>query len=412
MIKKLLLAFVALGVVAAAVSPWRPAAMSDLRTAVVERGEFVDYLQARGEIRPARSVVLSAPSAGGGDLQIIQLVANGATVKAGDAVAVFDSTNQERTLEQRESELKQAFSELEKLRAEEQRRANAAAAELEQARSIAARQRLDLGAAELLSKVDAEKRALTLANAERFVVEMEEKLAGEREAAAADVAMATQKVEKARYDVEDTRRIINTLTLRAPTAGMVSLLPNFRAGGPLSRSAPEFRRGDRAWFGAPIAELPDLTSVQMTLRVDEADRAKLQPGRAARVRVDAVPDRELPGRVHEISLVAKPDFTSFPPVRNFDVTVALTEADRRLRSGMSATARLEIDRLPEALLVPAAAVFERNGGSIVFVVSGRSVMRRPVTIERRGREQIAIAGGLEPGERVALDAPDEPGGEQ
>jgi RND family efflux transporter MFP subunit len=193
---------------------------------------------------------------------------------------------------------------------------------------------------------------------------------------------------------------------------MVSLLPNFRAGGPLSRSAPEFRRGDRAWFGAPIAELPDLTSVQMTLRVDEADRAKLQPGRAARVRVDAVPDRELPGRVHEISLVAKPDFTSFPPVRNFDVTVALTEADRRLRSGMSATARLEIDRLPEALLVPAAAVFERNGGSIVFVVSGRSVMRRPVTIERRGREQIAIAGGLEPGERVALDAPDEPGGEQ
>ena len=385
----------------------RPSAWIEPPTAVVERGVFVDFLSVRGEVRAERSIVLAAPS--GADLQIIDIVANGATVKQDDPIVVFDSTSQQRTREQKQSELAQAMAELDKARTEAQRRLAAAGAELEQARSIAARQRLDLEAAPLLSKVDAERRAIAVANADRFVKELEEKVAGEREAGEANLALAQQKVDKTRFDLEDTERIMKALTLRAPADGMVSLLPNFRAGGPMARTAPEFRRGDRAWPGAGVAELPDLSRVQMTLRVDEADRARLRAGEGARVRVDAVPDRELGGRIKDISLVATPDFSSFPPVRNFDVVVSLDESDRRLRSGMSATARLELDRLEGVLLVPTAAVFERDGASVVYVVSGRSIEPRAVTIQRRGRDQVVIASGVDAGARVALQPPDEPG---
>jgi HlyD family secretion protein len=145
----------------------------------------------------------------------------------------------------------------------------------------------------------------------------------------------------------------------------------------------------------------------MSLRVDEADRARLATGGRARVRVDAVPERELEGRISQISLVATPDFTSYPPVRNFDVTVALSESDPRLRSGMSATARLELDRLDDALLVPATALFERDGATVVFVVSGGSTAQRPVTVQRRGRDRVAIGHGLSAGEQVALQPPDD-----
>ena len=408
MISRAIVAIAAVALLAGAVTAFRGNGSIDVPTALVEEGPFIDYLPARGEIRAERSIVLSAPS--GADLQIIEIVANGASVKKGDAVAVFDSTPQQRTLEQKQSELAQAISELERARSEQQRRVRAASAELEQARSIAARQRLDLEAADLLSKVDAEKRAIAVANAERFVTEMEEKVAGEGDAAAADVAIAEQKVAKTRYDLEDTQRIMSALTLRAPGDGMVSLLPNFRAGGPMSRTAPEFRRGDRAWSGAGIAELPDLSSVRMALRVDEADRARLAVNGRARVRVDAVPDRELEGHLKEISLVATPDFTSFPPVRNFDVIVALAESDPRLRSGMSATARLELDRIERTLLVPSNAVFERDGVSVVYVVSGASLAPRPVTVARRGRDRVALAGGVAPGTRIALQPPDGEGG--
>ena len=373
---------------------------ADIATTAVERGPFIDYLPVRGEIRPERSIVLTAPSAGGGDMQIIQLVSNGATVKAGEVVVVFDTTNQQRTLEQKTSELKQAESELAKAHAEQQRRARAAAAELEGARSTAARHRLDLQAAELLSKVDAEKRSIVVANAERLVKELEEKLSAEREIGAADVAIAQQKVDKTRYDVQETERLIAAFALKAPRDGMVTLMPNFRAGGPMSRTSPEFRRGDRAWSGASIAELPDLSSVRMTLRVDEADRARLATGGRALVRVDAVPDREFEARISDISLVATPDFTSFPPVRNFDVNIALAQSDARLRSGMSATARIELDRVDSTLIIPATALVDRNGLSYVMVPSRTGVEEREVKVLRRGRDRIAVQSGLSEGDRV------------
>ena len=412
MIRRLIVATIVVGLAVAVAAAIRPAAAPATPTAVVERGAFVDFLPVRGEIRPERSVVLTAPSAGGVDMQIVQIVANGGSVRAGDPVVVFDPTNQQRTIEQRTSELNQAAAELEKARAEESRRASAAEADLEQAKSAAARARLDLSAADLLSKVDAEKRAIAVANAERVVKELEERVAAEREVAAVDVAIAQQRVDKMRSDLEETKRIVESLTLKAPRDGMVSLMPNFRAGGPMSRTAPEFRRGDRAWSGAAIAELPDLTSVRMSLRVDEADRARLAVGTPARVRVDAVPDRELDGKISEISIIATPDFSSFPPARNFDVIVALTGTDPRLRSGMSATARVELDRIEGALMVPATAVLSDQGSHFLFVVVGGSVERRPVKIQRRGRERIALESGVSEGDRVAVRPPADNGGER
>ena len=168
------------------------------------------------------------------------------------------------------------------------------------------------------------------------------------------------------------------------------------------QAPPEFRRGDRVFFGAPIAELPDLSSIQMTCRLDEADRARVQVGTPVLVRVDAVPDRELPARIHSIGLMARPDFSSFPPQRNFDIVIALDDADPRLRGGMNATARMEMNRIQDVLVVPAAAVFQQGGAAIVYVVEGGEGTPRPITVLRRGRDQVAIQSGLREGERISL----------
>jgi HlyD family secretion protein len=271
------------------------------------------------------------------------------------------------------------------------------------------RARLEVQANELRARIEAEKFDIALSDAETHVRELEQKVEGERMASAADVAMARQKREKALYDVRETERIISALTIRVPTGGSISLLPNFRAGGPFSRAAPEFKRGDRAWAGAAIAELPDVSAVKMTARVDEFDRGRVQPGSSVRVRVDAVPDRELTGTLTDISVVAKPDFSSWPPARNFDLVIEIGETDQRLRPGMSASARVELDRLPDVLLLPSGGVFQRGAATVAYVVSGGTTESRPVMILRRGRDQVAIASGLREGERVSLTEPDAAG---
>jgi multidrug efflux pump subunit AcrA (membrane-fusion protein) len=392
------------GSVALAAAFRRDSGAASVPTSAVERTTFVDFLQLRGEIRPVRSIVLTAPSAGA-DLQIIDIAANGSTVAAGDAVVTFDPTVQQRTLETRRSELKQAESEIERARAEQARRVAAAQSGLDEAKKALARARLELQGNELRARLDAEKYVLEASDAEAHVRELEAKVDGERRAAQADVDIARQKRDKALYDVDDAQRIIASLQVRAPIGGTISLLPNFRAGGPGTRSAPEFKRGDRAWFGAAVAELPDLSAVKLTARIDEADRGRVQIGRGARVRVDAVPDRELAGSLAEISVVAKPDFTTWPPVRNFDVVVSLAETDARLRPGMSASARIELDRLPSVLVVPATAVFQRGGATVAYVLNRGGFDVRQITLLRRGRDQAAVAAGLREGERIALKQP-------
>ena len=392
---------------AAAVVRLRRGGSSTLPTAAVTHGTFIDYLQLRGDIRPVRSTVLAAPMSGGSDLLILQLARNGAVVEAGDLVVQFDTTNQQRTLETKQSELKQAESEIEKAVVEQRRRVLAATTALEQAKSAERRARLDLEGADLRPRVEAEHYKIKLADAQEVVREAERKVDAERASSAADVASARQKREKASFDVAETQRTMAGMTLKAPGRGPLTILPNRRAAQAFSNSAPEFRAGDRAYFGAQIAELPDLSSIQMTCRIDEVDRARVQLGRATLIKVDALPDRELTGKVSDISMMARPDFTTFPPTRNFDLVVGVVDNDPRLRSGMSATARVEMERLNNVIVVPSAAVFQRTGGPVAYVVKGAAVEARAVKVLRRGRDQIAIAGGLRDGERIALKEPEE-----
>ena len=196
-------AVLAIGAAASAASVAVRRGGGTLPTAVVTRGTFDDYLTLRGDIRPVRSIVLTAPASGGSDLQIIDLVRGGTAVTRGDVVVRFDASAQERTLDQKRSDLKQAEADVEKAAAEERRRTQAARADVEQARSELVRARIDLGKAEISSRIDAEKLKVAATVAEEHLKVAEAIERGERAAAAADVTISRQKSDKARYDVAD-----------------------------------------------------------------------------------------------------------------------------------------------------------------------------------------------------------------
>lgn len=381
------------------------AAGTNVPTAEVRAGEFVDYLQLRGEVKALKSIYLTAPSSSG-DIQIIKLAKNGSVVKKDDIVAQFDTTTQQRTLEQRRSELKQAEAEIERIKADWRGTEQQTLTELTKARYDVERAKLELSKAEILSQIEGEKNRYALADAEQKLKEIEQKLASGREGAAADVESRKQKREKSLYDVRMAERAIASMTMRAPVDGMITLMPNYRArsfGG--GGSPPEFKEGDRAWPGATIAELPDLTTVRVTGRVDEADRGRLNADQSSSVRIDAVPDKEIRAHVASISPLAKPDFSSWPIVKNFDLAVQLDDIDPRIRPGMSATARIAVDRVPNSILIPLEAVFSKFGRNVAYVFSGGKFTERAIETGRRGNGQIIVIRGLKAGERVALQDP-------
>lgn len=379
-------------------------AAPDLPTAEVKRGEFVDALELRGEIRPLRSVVITSPMQSG-ELQILKLAANGTKVKAGDVVVRFDDTTLQRTIQEKQSELKQANAEIEQANAQSRIAVEQNATALMKAKYDIERAKLDLKRGETVSRIENEQAKLLLADAEQRLRELEEKVKSDATGAQADLSSKLRKREKALFDLKRAQDGLARLEVKAPSDGVVNILPNYRSGNMMG-AAPEFREGDRAWAGAAILELPDLSSVHLLARLDESDRSRLQANQPASVRIEAVPGKEFKARIDSISMLARVDYqSSWPPPRNFDLDLLLLEEDARIRPGMTAVARIATERVADVILVPSEAVFQRDGSPVVYVLDGREFEERRVEIGRRGKEQAIVTSGVAPGAHVATRRP-------
>ena len=377
----------------------------DVPMSTVARGDFIDRLEIRGEIRPVKSLVLSSPLQSG-ELQIIKLVKSGTIVKPGDVLVQFDGSTLQRTIQEKQSELRQAEAEIEQTRAQARITEEQNATALMKAQYDLQRAKLDVQKGDAIPRIQLEQAKLMVGEVEQRLKELQAKIKSDKTGAEAMVAGKRRRREKAIADLERAQRGLEKLELKSPAAGMINVLPNPRSGGMFGAGEQEFREGDRAWAGANVLELPDLSSVHLEARLDESDRGRLNPGQEALVRIEAVPGKEFKARIDRISLLARVDFSSgWPPPKNFDLGLVLLDGDPRIRPGMTAVARIATERIPDVVIVPSESVFQKDGSPIVYKLDGSMFREQRVQISRRGKEQSVVTSGVEPGDRIATRRP-------
>jgi len=395
-----LTAIAAVGTFAAA----RRTTVPDFPTVAVTRGEFVDTLEIRGEIRPLKSIVLSSPMQSG-DLQILKLAKSGTMVKPGDILVRFDPSTLQRTMQEKQSEVKQADAEIEQAQAQARIAREQNATAVMKAGYDIERAKLDAAKGDTVSPLEIEQAKLAVVDAQQRERELKEKVKSDETSAEADVSAKRHKREKALFDLRRAERGLENLELKAPAAGMVNVLPNFRSGS-MFGGQQEFQEGDRAWAGAAILELPDLSSVHLEARLDESDRGRLQPQQDASVRIEAIPGKDFKGRLDSISVLAKVDFSSgWPPAKRFDLNLVFLEIDPKMRPGMTAVARIATQRVPDVVLVPSEAIFQRDGAPVVYKLERSMFVETPITIRKRGKEQAIVDSGVTAGDRIATRKP-------
>jgi HlyD family secretion protein len=375
-------------------------------SAEVKLGDFVDYVEMRGEIRVQSSTVISAPYSAG-ELQILKLVQNGSQVKKGDIVVQFDPSTLQRNADQARSMLKQVEAEIARAKAQQLLSDEQFLTETMSAQFSLERARLDASTRDVVPAIESEKNLLALDKAEHKLKELDTKKASRLVGTEADLAGIIRKQKKAQADLEQTERNMAALTLTSPMEGLITILPNSRARTSLlsSGTTPIFKEGDRAYAGATIAEIPDLSTIQANAPVTEVDRGRVQLGQPVVLSIEGVPDKEHKGKVSEISPLAKLDYSGYPVTKNFDLTVQLEDPDARLRPGMTAGFRVEVERAPGSIVIPASAIFEKGGQTVAYVLSNGIHQERRVVVARRGVGQVMISNGLKPGERIALKDP-------
>lgn len=122
----------------------------------------------------------------------------------------------------------------------------------------------------------------------------------------------------------------------------------------------------------------------------------------ARLSAEGYPGQDpVPGKVSGMDAVVD------PASRTFGLTVLVDNPAGRLRPGMYVEAELVLERVPQALLVPAAAVVERAGQALVFVLApGGDPPRasaRPVRLGLEAGEQVQVLSGLSLEDRLIVE---------
>src|SRR5687768_225977 len=174
------------------------AAAVEVPTTAVIKGEFIDYLQVRGEVKAVRSVALTVPTTGGGDLQILELAANGMAIKKGDVVVRFDPMTVQRTLNDRRSEFKQADEEISKTQAQFRIQEQQAQTDLTKARYDVRRAELDAVPSEFLPRMEREQKELALKDAKTRLDEADRRIKALHNIEKAELGSKIQMRDKAR----------------------------------------------------------------------------------------------------------------------------------------------------------------------------------------------------------------------
>lgn len=349
-------------------------------TTRAKKGPFAISLTCNGRIDAKRAMTLSAPRIR--NLQITWLAPEGSTVAEGDPVIRFDASQQSTSLADHESDLKINSSSLERARQEYTIQEKQLTLNLEKSR-----RNYD-------EKKHEAKRVATEARLELELAELnfEAKLNQLK----GDVERAEVEVDRARDKVKQARKELAEMTIRAPIPGLVVYLEIWKGG---SRS--KVQEGDGPWPGMGLVNLPDLSEMIVKATVSEVDANKVDSGQEVVVVLDAFPDKEYSGIVHNKSVLARRKDPG-SKIHVFDVDVSILDPDEGLKPGMSASCDIIIDRVGEVVSVPLEAVFESGGSTIVYL---KNKKERKITVGRRNDMAVVVLTGLEGGEEICLINP-------
>ena len=330
-------------------------------TTKVQRGDVVIRAYTRGELRAVRSVTLVAPNLFG-TTQVTRLAPLGALARERDLIAEFDESERVAAREQAELNLEQVDEQIKMTKANQQVTAKQDSVNLIHARYEVRRAELDVQKNPILAEIDAKKNVLTLEQDKRALAQLESDVQSRQQQFQAQLAALAEQRNAAQINVQrEVQRIAQTKVL-SPITGLVAIRQNRSGYYNFGQTLPDIREGDTLQPGMPIADVLDLSELEVVAKVGELDRANLMEGQEVRLQLDAIADKHFHGKIKSLSGTASSDVFSGDPAKKFDVVFSIDM--RELLSGLGMKPA-EIDRIMATAAQNAKRVLSNPSGGLL-----------------------------------------------
>ena len=365
---------------------------SDESSLTVRRGTFVHDVVLTGELEAARGAAIAVPALPNWQTSVKWIADDGVKVREGERVAELDNSTFTGDLDARRQAELQALQEL-------QQKTEEWSAEVKQKQLEFEKRKSELEKAKIAADIprditsarDYEERQMALQRATVEYAKARDILTSQQRAVAADRKNLEIRLQKAQREIRQSEAAISDLVLRAPRDGIVVLREHPWEGRKLES-------GDTVFVGLPLALIPELDSLRLSVDLPDVDDGQIAVGMPAVVTLDGYPGSEFKGRVTSISAIAH-ESARQSLRRAFKVIVTLESIDaERMRPGLSARALIRRETIAGSLIAPRVALDLSGVEPMASLDSGRRVK---VSLGSCNAQECVVNGGLEEGQRLA-----------
>lgn len=356
-------------------------------TALVERGEFNDYVRLTGTVQPITTVQLSPLESG-----VVERIVHeeGTKVKRGDVILEMSNNSLSMQILQSEADLAEKQNILRNtLISMEQERLSLRQEKLQLDLEVSRLQRTylqnkDLYESDLIAKEDylQSKENYELAISKReLILERQKQDSLYR---SSQVEQMEESLKSMELNMKLIRERVDNLKVKAPIDGEVGML-DVVLGQSLSQ-------------GMNIGQINDLSAYKVQAQVDEHYIDRVTTGLTASF--------ERQDNMFEMMLRKV-----YPEVRNgqFKADFRFTDnVPENIRSGQTYYLNLQLGQPTDAAIIPRGSFFQKTGGRWIYVVdeSGEKAYRREIRIGRQNPQYYEVLEGLNPGEKVITSSYD------
>ena len=307
-----------IAIVATLVINAQPQGASEPVTDMVTEGTFTTTVEAKGQLKPISSSVVSPSVDGTVDSINVQA---GQSVNEGDVLMTIKNDELDRNV------------------AEAQRAVAAAQEDLANAQKA-------LASAQATPTTDVDAASAAAAGAS----------AGSADTNTVSAAQRSLTSAQANLDQANAKAAGRTVT--APSSGSIVEL-NAKVGATVT-GGMIMGESDTSG-GKQCMQIADLSKMKVTVQVGEKDIAKIAVGQSANVTYPAFPDIVSQGTVTAIASVANSDSNSGGGSVTFNVDILIEAPDARLKPGMTAEVSVVTEQLDDVVMVPTMALMTEDG---------------------------------------------------
>jgi HlyD family secretion protein len=207
----------------------------------------------------------------------------------------------------------------------------------------------------------------------------------DRDLAVQQLALAHAELDRVRAARDEARRQIavasGTAESRGVTAARAAVVAPF--DGLIVRRMAD--PGDTVTVGTTVLRIVATDALWSRAWIDETALSHLREQQPVRVRLGAIGDPRLTGRVDRIGR------ESDRQTHELLVDVLLEAPPSRIAIGQRADVWIEIERRKDVLRIPVAFVHDAGAGPFCWTDRGGRIARVPVTIGLRGVEVVEVS---------------------